>query len=394
MFAGRTDWELTQNKITGILEGLKKDGKTVLDLTESNPTNCAFFMPDKDLQAALLNPANMKYVPATKGGVSAREAVAAYYKSKHIDISPEQIFLTASTSEGYSFLFRLLADPGETMLFPQPSYPLFEFLVALNDLEMQFYPLRYKDRWAVDVALLRKMINFRTRGIVVVNPNNPTGSYIKRDELAALNALAHQYRLPLISDEVFFDYSLDDHQFYPSFAGNEDNLTFTLGGLSKTLGLPQMKVSWIVVNGPADLVAETTSRLEIIADTYLSVNTPAQNALPSWMGLRPQIQKEIKTRVLANREFLVTHFTDPGLGTCLRTEGGWYSVVKLNNGIDEESLIEELLLKDHVYVHPGYFFNFEDGSYLVISLLPRTEVFQQGIERIKKRLEAYVPAGK
>lgn len=385
MFAGRTNWELTQNKITAILEEFKRKGTTVFDLTESNPTRCGFVYPEKELQSALLNPANMRYIPATKGMLSAREAVAAYYKGQRIDISPEQIFLTSSTSEGYSFLFRLLADPGETMLFPAPSYPLFEFLVGLNDLEMQYYPLQYQNKWAIDFPALRKLITPHVRGIILVNPNNPTGSYIKRDEVAALNAICREHQLPIISDEVFYDYTFDPHQHFPSLANNDDQLSFVLGGLSKTLGLPQMKLSWIVVNGPEHLIAQTMERLEIIADTYLSVNTPVQNALPLWMQYRQAIQKQIMMRVLQNREYALRQFGDEAV--CLNADGGWYIVLKLKQELDEELLVEELLSREQVYVHPGYFFNFESGSHVILSLLSKPEVFQEGVSRIRQYLK-------
>jgi len=384
MFANRTNWELTQNKISGILENFKKEGKTVLDLTESNPTNCGFAYPEKELQGALINPSNMRYTPSTKGILSAREAVAQYYKGKHIDVSPDQIFLTSSTSEGYSFLFRLLADPGETMLFPCPSYPLFEFLVGLNDLEMEFYPLQYQNKWSMNFPALRKMITPRARGVILVNPNNPTGSYVKRDEVAALNALCKEHQLPIISDEVFYDYTFEPHQHFPSLASNDEHLTFVLGGLSKTLGLPQMKLSWIVVNGPEELIARTMARLEIIADTYLSVNAPAQNALASWMQLRSVIQNEIMTRARINRDHAFKQFANSNAAACLNAEGGWYVILRLAEEIDEETLTEELLTRHGVYVHPGYFFNFATGSHVILSLLPKPEVFQEGIKRIIK----------
>lgn len=381
-FARRTDWELTPNKISSILEDFKAKGKTVLDLTESNPTRCGLAYPQKELLSALSQDANMLYSPSTKGLLSSREAVAAYYAQKNIKVSPEQIFLTASTSEAYSFLFRLLADPGENILFPAPSYPLFDFLVDLNDLERGFYPLEYADRWMVDLDGVQENINEKTKALVTVNPNNPTGSFIKRDELAQLNKICKTRQCALISDEVFFDYAIADSPDFVSFAGNQDNLTFTMGGLSKTLGLPQMKLSWTIVSGPEDVVKDAVNRLEIIADTYLSVNTPVQNALASWLNLRPGIQKAIMDRVRMNRDELAKKFAGESL---LHTEGGWYAVVKMADGLDEESLVEELLVKDRVYVHPGYFFNFSEGAYLILSLLPPAETFSEGIKRILAR---------
>lgn len=386
-FARRTEWELTPNKITGILEDFKKSGQQILDLTESNPTRCGFAYSQKDLLKQFATPDNMLYVPSTQGLLSSRQAIAAYYQSQNIAISPDQIFLTASTSEAYTFLFRLLADPGDTVLFPSPSYPLFDFLVDLNDLERGFYPLVYNDTWTVDFAELASHMTPQTKAIVTVNPNNPTGSYINNEELAQLNKVCRAARCALISDEVFFDYAFDRKAHLSSFAANTENLTFTLSGLSKTLGLPQMKLSWIVVNGPQDMMREAIGRLEVIADTYLSVNTPVQNALASWLTLRSAIQDEIMKRVCANREYLLKNFTDNRLGTVLHTDGGWYMILKLTGSVDEEELIEQLLLKDQVYVHPGYFFNFNEGPYLILSLLPLTETFTEGVTRIVARLK-------
>ncbi|MCB9772450.1 MAG: pyridoxal phosphate-dependent aminotransferase [Candidatus Omnitrophica bacterium] len=386
-FARRTEWELTPNKITGILEDFKKNGQKILDLTESNPTRCGFAYSQNGLLNQLATPDNMLYVPLTQGLLSSRQAIAAYYQNQNIAISPDQIFLTASTSEAYTFLFRLLADPGDTVLFPSPSYPLFDFLVDLNDLERGFYPLVYNDTWVVDFAELGNHITRQTKAIVTVNPNNPTGTFIKKEELAQLNKVCCAARCALISDEVFFDYAFDRKAHFLSFAANTENLTFTLGGLSKTLGLPQMKLSWIVVNGPQDMMREAIGRLEVIADTYLSVNTPVQNALPSWLASRPVIQDEIMKRVCTNREYLLRNFTDHRLGTVLHADGGWYLILKLIGSVDEEELIEQLLLEDQVYVHPGYFFNFNEGSYLILSLLPLTKTFSEGVTRITARLK-------
>jgi len=381
-FARRTNWELTPNTISGILKDFENKGQTVLDLTESNPTRCGLAYPKEELLSALSSNQNILYSPSTKGLLASREAVAAYYAQKNIKISPEQIFLTASTSEAYSFLFRLLADPGDSVLFPAPSYPLFDFLVDLNDLERGFYPLLYGDRWTVDLEGVEDNMTAKTKALVTVNPNNPTGSFIKKAELAGLNKICKTHPCALISDEVFFDYALQDTTDFVSFAGNSENLTFTLGGLSKTLGLPQMKLSWTVVSGPKDIVADAINRLEVIADTYLSVNTPVQNALASWMDLRPAIQKMIMDRVRINRDYLLKVWD----GQLLNTEGGWYMIVKLSQGIDEEKLVEELLVRDQVYVHPGYFFNFSEESFLILSLLPQPEIFSEGVNRILARL--------
>lgn len=389
MFAKRTNWELTPNRVAGILEGYKSSGQKILDLTQSNPTRCGFVYPQDELLAKLSVPASMRYVPSPQGLLSARQAVAAYYQSQNIVISPAQILLTASTSEAYSFLFRLLANPQEEILFPAPSYPLFDFLVDLNDLKSSFYPLVYQGQWALDLGELENRVSLQTKAVVVVNPNNPTGSYIAREELEHLNRICRKNHCALISDEVFFDYAFDRTQRFVSFAANTDSLTFTLGGLSKTLALPQMKLSWIVVNGPPDIVSDAIARLEIIADTYLSVNAPVQNALASWLTFRPAIQEQIIKRVTINRDYLVKSFSDYDAGSVLHADGGWYMIVKLLGGVNEESVAEQLLLRDQVYVHPGYFFNFSEEAYLILSLLPPESVFSQGVERIITRVKSF-----
>ncbi len=386
-FARRTDWELSPNKISGILEDFKKRGPAILDLTQSNPTACGFSYPVDKLLAKLSDVPSMMYNPSSKGLLTAREALVLYYQRQGIELSPEQIFLTASSSEAYSFIFRLLANPGETVLFPCPSYPLFDFLVDLNDLESGFYSLFYDGQWVIDLGQLESNIAPKTKALVTVNPNNPTGNYVNSEELKSLNRICQKADLSLISDEVFFDYAFDQKQSFVSFAANRENLTFTLGGLSKTLGLPQMKLSWIVVNGPDAILKEAIARLEIIADTYLSVNTPVQNALASWLTLRPAIQEKIRSRALANREFLVKSFEQETLGTVLHAQGGWYMIVKLLDGFDEENIVEQLLLRDQVYAHPGYFFNFSDEPYLILSLLPPEEIFREGVNRIVMRLK-------
>ncbi len=386
-FARRTNWELSPNKISGILKSFESRGQKILDLTQSNPTSCGFNYPQTELLSVLSHENNVFYSPSSKGLLGARQAVAAYYlESQKIVLDPRQIFLTASTSEAYSFLFRLLADPGESILFPSPSYPLFDFLVDLNDLKSNFYPLEYADHWQVDFEGVVDNMCEKTKAIVTVNPNNPTGSYIQKDEFVQLNKIAKAGHCALISDEVFFDYAFANALDCVSFAGNQENLTFTLGGLSKTLGLPQMKLAWTVVSGPDLIVQDAINRLEVIADTYLSVNTPVQNALPNWLAFRPAIQKEIMDRVEINRAQGIKSFNDSRLGSVLNAQGGWFLIVKLRDGIDEESLVEELLIRDQVYVHPGYFFNFSEEPYLILSLLPLPEVFSEGVNRILARL--------
>lgn len=392
-FAQRTSWEMMQNEITSQLDGLHHSGTSIIDLTESNPTRCGFLYPEEKILKPLSLPSGMIYDPSPHGNHEAREAVARYYRSKNISISPDQVFLCASTSEAYTFLFRLLADPKERILFPRPSYPLFEFLVGLNDIRMDTYALGYdrgtqrdEDEWYIDLKNLEAEIQSNTKAIVLVNPNNPTGSYVKADELKALNKICTQNNLAIISDEVFYDYEFVHRTDKVSLAENKKVLTFTMGGLSKTLCLPQMKLSWIVVNGPEAQVKAATERMEIILDTYLSVNTPVQNALKDWLDLQPQIHSEVLGRVQRNRDFLIQHVKGVDNCECLNAEGGWYAIIRMPETKSEEEWGLELLNKDHVFVHPGYFFDFWEEPFIVVSLLPKPEQFREGVTRILKRV--------
>ena len=388
-FAKRTNWQLNSNQLAQKREAIEKEGGVVLDLTESNPTQCQFNYPKEELLTPLSMDRNLYYSPCAQGIDEARQAVTNYYQNNGFKIDSRQIFLTCSTSEAYSSLFRLLVNPGEEILVPQPSYPLFEFLIELSDARIQAYPLIYDGhRWQIDFELLKEAISNKTRVIILVNPNNPTGSFLKKRDIENINRLCEGKNIALISDEVFFDYqhSIPVDEAAASLLENKNTLSFTLGGLSKSLGLPQMKVSWIVVNGPDDLVQEAGGRLEIILDTYLSVTTPSQNALPQWLSLNSLIQQEIKKRLHENGQFLEQN-TCP-LCTCLPAEGGWYIILKLPKTLSEEEWVVRFLEEDGVYVHPGYFFDFADEPYAVLSLLTFPGVFQEGVRRIIKRVEA------
>ncbi|OGX25781.1 MAG: hypothetical protein A3D10_03750 [Omnitrophica WOR_2 bacterium RIFCSPHIGHO2_02_FULL_48_11] len=397
-FAKRTDWEMTQNELISQLDEARKSGKDIIDLTESNPTRCQFSYPKEKILKKLSAAQNILYDPSPRGNLSARQAIAQYYKNKHWNVSPGQIFLSASTSEAYTFLFRLLTNPGERVLFPRPSYPLFEFLVGLNDIKMDTYPLVYHHRnglgqWSLDLDALRQEIQSTTKAIVLVNPNNPTGSFIKKHELEELNKICAEYNIALISDEVFMDYSFQKNNSKAvSLVENHKVLTFTMGGLSKTLALPQMKLSWIIVNGPEQIVSQASERLEIILDTYLSVNTPVQNALDEWLALQPEINKNILDRVMANRQFLVEQIRDFPACEFLEAEGGWYAIIQLPPERTEETWILDFLNEDHVFVHPGYFFDFLEEPYIVVSLLPPVGQFQTGIRRVLMRIRSTVNA--
>jgi hypothetical protein len=384
-FARRTGWPLNTNPFMARLERLKKQGVSVLDLTESNPTRCRFQYPAGEITGAFNNDANMIYEPSARGMLPAREAVVSYYRRKNLSVDPENIFLTSSTSEGYSFLFRLLCDPGQDVLVPSPSYPLFELLTDINDIRIVPYPLVYREGWSVDAQALEKAVTAQSKAVIVVNPNNPTGSFLKKNELTAINRLCRERGMAFICDEVFSDYPLeDDPHRVSSLAGNTEALTFVLNGISKNLGLPQMKIGWVLANGPERLLKAAVDRLEIIVDTYLSVGTPAQNALGGWLGLQPLIQKEITARLQHNYAFLKEEAQagDPAFELFV-SEGGWYAILRLAAQADESEFVQRLLEKEHVFVHPGYFFDMEGGSFIVLSLLTETSVFREGLRRIK-----------
>ena len=387
-FSQRTDWSLASNQFSDDLNDLRKGNVPIVDLTESNPTNCGFLYPKNDIIASLAEDTNLCYMPAPRGNLQTREAVCRYYKEKGLYVVPEQIFLTASTSEAYSYLFRLLVDPGEGVLFPCPSYPLFSFLGDLNDVRIDTYPLIYQEQWSIDLQGMRRVICNDTKAVVLVNPNNPTGSFIHREELEEINTLCREQNIALVCDEVFSDFAFDQADDHVSLVSNDQVLTFVLGGISKMLGLPQMKLSWIIVNGPKDLVNAATDRLEVIADTYLSVNTPTQNAFPLWLSHRKTIQAEINNRIKDNLDFLKQHITKMDACEYLAADGGWYAVVKIPDCLSEEQWVLTFLNKDHVAVHPGYFFDFPQEAYVVVSLLPMSGTFQKGIKRIIKRIES------
>lgn len=382
-FARRTNWSFELNRVTGTLNQLRLQGNTVLDLTCSNPTRCGLPYP-KTMLSSLSASENLHYRPDPQGMPGARQAVSDYYRRRGFDAPPERIFLTASTSEAYAYLFRLLADSGDHVLFPRPSYPLFQFLGELNDLTLDTYPLRYDKQWRIDLEALCASVTERTKAIVLVNPNNPTGSFIGRETLARVRDLCLQKNLAIISDEVFWDFAFDEAIPRESLLSNPAGLTFVLGGLSKALGLPQMKLSWMVVCGERDLAAQATARLEMIADTYLSVNTPVQNALESWLTCGDLMGNAIRNRVRANYAFLKNAVEQIEEVTVLHLEGGWSAMLRLPDGLSEEETVLILLREDHVFAHPGYFFDCEEAPCLVLSLLPQEELFKEGVKRILK----------
>ncbi len=385
MFSRRTDWRLAPNRFTQVQQELRAEGREVLDLTISNPTRAELHYDAESILHALINPKALDYDPQPKGLRSAREAVAGYYGREHDEIDPESIVLTTSTSEGYSYVFGLLCNAEDEILVPKPSYPLFEFLADLQDVKLVPYPLIYDHGWQIDLPSLYKAVNHRTRAVVVVHPNNPTGSFVVDQERAALNQFCSEFDLALVADEVFLDYAHDGAP-RATFATNRDVLTFTLSGLSKISGLPQMKLAWIVTGGPSETESAALARLEVIADTYLSMSAPIQLAARALLEQRHSIQPVLLDRVRANLSEL-----DRGLAkqkTCRRfdVEGGWNAVLRVPVTQSDEDLAIEILRKTSVLVHPGHFYDFASDGCLIVSLITPLGDFRRGISQVLELL--------
>jgi aspartate/methionine/tyrosine aminotransferase len=383
-FATRTDWAAEETAWSRALEARRAEGLPITDLTASNPTNCGFAYPPNLLADLSCEEARL-YDPDPRGKPGSREAVCGYYRDHGAHPTAEQIVLTTSTSEGYSWLFRLLCDPGDEVLIAQPSYPLFDLLATIDDVRLAPYSLLFDPAgshgWTLDLFALRQRITPRTRAIVLVHPNNPTGHFTTTAERAALMAVCREHGLALIVDEVFLDYPFSDHESAAvSFAAGEpDTLTFVLSGLSKIAALPQMKASWIVCAGPEQQQREAMRRLEIIADTFLSMNAPVQHALPGWLASRDTMQRQIRERVQENLRALDQAIADEHGLERLACEGGWYATLRIPPGEDDEATAVRLLEERGVAVHPGGFFGFRERNRLVLSLLPQPGAFAVGV---------------
>jgi alanine-synthesizing transaminase len=386
MFSDRTNWPLSRNRFTVALDELRASGTPLLDLTASNPTQCGFHYDSPAILSAFQNPAALAYDPQPKGTLAARREVARYYLDDHqTQIDPESLFLTTSTSEAYSYAFRLLCNPGDELLLPKPSYPLFEFLAGLQDVRLVPYSLAYAHGWFIDFQSLENAITPRTRAILLVHPNNPTGSYVKPEELTRLNALCQKHNLALIVDEVFLDFPFDSPP-RKSFAANTEALTFTLSGLSKISALPQMKIAWLVVTGPDSQVRAALDRLEIIADTYLSLSSPAQAALPALLAQRHSLRPQLLARIRENRAQLQAQLRSHPSCELLHAEAGWYAILRysVNSSAhaSDEDLAIHLLRHHHVLLHPGHFYDFPSINHLVLSLITPASDFKQGLHHL------------
>jgi len=377
LFSSRLEWDAHPNPLSTLLAEKRATGAPILDLTESNPTRAALDYPREELLTALADPRALHYDPDPRGLLSARKAVSEYYVQRGVEVPASRILLTASTSEAYSYLFKLLTDPGDEILVPRPSYPLFDYLAAMESIAVRQYPLRYDGVWHIDFPALASAITSRTRAIIVVNPNNPTGSYLKRAEWERLQTVG----LPILSDEVFSDFSFSpDPERITTLAAQNSVLTFSMSGLSKIAGLPQMKLGWIVASGPDHFAA--LNGLEWIADTYLSVSTPIQLALPRILTAAAPVQEQIRAQTASNLQHLRKNLLAASPCRCLTVEGGWYAVLEVPRIRTEEDWVLQLLAEKDVLVQPGFFYDFESEAFLVLSLLTPPAIFAEGLRRI------------
>ena len=387
MFANRTRWNLNKNQLALMLENYRKEKIHFLDLTVSNPTQAGIPFPGKEILETFHQTSNLVYHPEPQGMLHARKTVAEYYARKGYELNVAQLFLTASTSEAYAFVFKLMGNPGDEFLIPAPSYPLFDFLAGFNDVVLKPYALEYDGTWLIDRESLEAALSPKTKGILLVNPNNPTGSLIEMNDYQYLVDLCREKKLAIISDEVFWDYVHRKGNYLLSLVDTDEVLCFVLNGISKSLCLPQMKLGWIYVNGPDEYLSEAIVRLELLNDTYLSANTPVQNAIAGLFALQERIQQPVFHRLKANLNMIqnqVTHL--PGMSV-LDSDAGWYAILKIPPYLDEEELVLELLKEDKILVHPGYFFDFPQNGYLILSLLSKESDIADGIVKIIKRIQ-------
>lgn len=386
MFSSRLPPSLEPNPLARAVARMRAERASFIDLTESNPTRAGFEYP-RDLLAPLADPGSLDYDPHPLGLWAAREAVACEYRRRGSEIDPERVALTAGTSDAYSLLFKLLCDPGDAVIVPRPGYPLFEHLTRLDGVSFSPYDLEYHGRWSIDVASIARAISSRTRAVLVVSPNNPTGSFVSAAELDEISDLCARHGVALVGDEVFADYVLDSQApRATSVVVQRRALAFGLGGLSKSAGLPQVKLGWIAAGGPEDLARHAMERLELVCDTYLSVGTPVQRAAARLISAGAAIRHQIAGRIARNWQDLQSVAAQRPACRLLHAEGGWYGILQVPATAGEEAMVLELLEADRVLVHPGYFFDFPREAYLVVSLLPEPDLFHRGVERVLERV--------
>jgi alanine-synthesizing transaminase len=381
LFAHRTSWNLEENRLSRALAEFRTAGKPILDLARSNPTKCGFSYDQQGIQRAFEHEELLLYQPDPRGMRRAREAVVAYYLQLQARVCEDDLVLTSGTSEAYSFVFGLLCNPGDEVLIPSPSYPLFDFLADLCDVKLVRYPLFYDHGWQIDFSELSAAASERTSAIIIVHPNNPTGHYTSAVEQRQLSHFCADRGIALIADEVFLDFSLNGSREKSVASGNNDALTFTLSGISKICGMPQMKLAWIAVSGPAEQKRVALARLEVIADAYLSVGTPVQLAAPTLLAMRMSFHSQAMTRIRANLRELDEQLSRQSACNRLSYEGGWSAVLRVPATQSDEDLAIALLTKRGVHLHPGHFYDFAQGGHLVVSLIVQEQEFAEGVRR-------------
>jgi len=383
MFSERTAWNRAENELARTLDRLRTTGTRILDLTRSNPTECGFAQDESRIALAFAASGVSRYSPDAKGLIAARTAICSYYREKHrLFLSSDDLLLTSGTSEAYSFLFRLLCNPGDEILIPAPGYPLFDFLADLSDVKLVRLPLIYDHGWQIDLTALTRAATERTRALIVVHPNNPTGHYVSARERDRLVKFCCDGGIALIADEVFLDFPLRDRESAQSFADSTDALTFTLSGLSKICGMPQMKLAWIAVSGREVQKNEAMARLEVIADAYLSVGTPVQLAAPALLEMRGEFHSQLIERIRANLAELDRQLAWQSHCTRLDCEAGWTAVLRVPALESDEELAITLLNQSGVYVHPGHFYDFARPGHMVISLIVPPQEFAEAARRV------------
>jgi len=384
-FSHRTAWEFRPNPLTQLLLRLRSEGKEIRDWTIANPTLCGFPYDSGRIAAALTQPSAFVYAPEPAGHLSARAAIAGFLASGGASVSPDRIFLTASSSEGYSHLFRLLCDAGESVAIPKPGYPLFDDLARLHDVRLQTYRIRYAGGWQLDEDSVRRAITPETRAIVVIHPNNPTGTFLSPGEQQVIARIAREFGLAIIADEVFLTFPFQPHSAVRSCALLRAPLIFTLNGLSKMAGLPQMKLGWIAVHGEAPLVGRTVQRLDMIGDTFLSVNTPVQVAVPEILAAAEAVGESIRSRVAANYALLGAAMKGSAISV-LHAEGGWNAILQFPKIRSDEEWAAHLLTTKGLLVYPGHFFDLPFEAGVVVSLLPREEEFLKYVALVRESI--------
>lgn len=384
-WSARSRFDAPPNRLSEALARARREGRAHYDLSESNPTRCGLGLAATTLAPLLADPRAEHYEPQPFGLVSTRAQLAAELTRRGFPLDASAIIMTASTSEAYGYLFKLLCDPGDSVLVPAPSYPLFDVLAQLEQVRLVPYRLAYDGEWHLDASSLAAARELRTRAVITVHPNNPTGSFLKRDELRALAGLG----LPIISDEVFAEYALREHpeRVESALAAAQETLVFRLGGLSKSVAAPQLKLAWTAIAGPEALVSTARARLEHIADAYLSPNTPVQLALPALLAAGGPLRERILARIRANLAEL-QQALGSGAASVLTVEGGWYAIVRLPALLDDEEWALTLLEQDGVVVQPGYYYDLSAGTHVVLSLITEPLCFAHGVRSLAARVEA------